>query len=162
MVLLYFIVGDLGLSNVDKNGVLYLENQLDGEWTPYFYFLSDTKLLFVSKFQPNNEGETEEGDDEEDSNSPYYSQPLRDVYDSINRNGVYYISLNIFTLQGVAEYELHFSEEWFHDWRGQPSRLTHRVRAEKLLHQHGPQLGDGAFLVRNSDNFVGDFTLSFW
>ena len=60
-------------------------------------------------------------------------------------------------IKGVPEYELHFGEEWFH------GRLTGgRDRAEELLQQHGPVLGDGAFLVRKSGNFVGDFSLSFW
>lgn len=59
--------------------------------------------------------------------------------------------------QGVSENELHFGEEWFH------GRLSGgRERAEDLLMQHGPTLGDGAFLVRKSGNFVGDFSLSFW
>ena len=52
---------------------------------------------------------------------------------------------------------MHFSEEWFH------GRLSGgRDRAEELLLHHGPRLGDGAFLVRKSCNFVGDFSLSFW
>jgi phosphatidylinositol phospholipase C gamma-1 len=82
-------------------------------------------------------------------------------------------------LQGVPEDELHFGEDWFH------GRLAGgRPRAEELLQQHGPgiliigchyflysffiiivvfsALGDGAFLVRKSGNFVGDFSLSFW
>ncbi|PVD20783.1 hypothetical protein C0Q70_18944 [Pomacea canaliculata] len=52
--------------------------------------------------------------------------------------------------------ELHFSEKWFH------GRLEGgRRRAEELLHQYS-WLGDGTFLVRESDTFVGDFSLSFW
>lgn len=52
--------------------------------------------------------------------------------------------------------ELHFSEKWFH------GRLEGgRKRAEELLQQYS-YLGDGTFLVRESDTFVGDFSLSFW
>ncbi|KAL8563654.1 hypothetical protein ACOMHN_055288 [Nucella lapillus] len=52
--------------------------------------------------------------------------------------------------------ELHFSEKWFH------GRLEGgRRRAEEVLHQYS-HLGDGTFLVRESDTFVGDFSLSFW
>ncbi|XP_076470498.1 1-phosphatidylinositol 4,5-bisphosphate phosphodiesterase gamma-1-like [Babylonia areolata] len=52
--------------------------------------------------------------------------------------------------------ELHFSEKWFH------GRLEGgRRRAEELLQQYS-YLGDGTFLVRESDTFVGDFSLSFW
>uniref|UniRef100_A0A7M5UTU2 Phosphoinositide phospholipase C n=1 Tax=Clytia hemisphaerica TaxID=252671 RepID=A0A7M5UTU2_9CNID len=51
------------------------------------------------------------------------------------------------------EDELHFSEKWFH-------RNISRVEAEKLLREY--QKGDGSFLVRPSNMFVGDFSLSFW
>lgn len=52
--------------------------------------------------------------------------------------------------------ELHFSEKWFH------GRLEGgRKRAEEQLQQYS-YLGDGTFLVRESDTFVGDFSLSFW
>lgn len=51
------------------------------------------------------------------------------------------------------EDELHFSEKWFH-------RNISRVQAELLLRDY--QKGDGSFLVRPSNMFVGDFSLSFW
>ncbi|KAK2162254.1 hypothetical protein LSH36_101g04011 [Paralvinella palmiformis] len=52
--------------------------------------------------------------------------------------------------------ELHYSEKWFH------GRLEGgRDRAEMLLHEYS-YLGDGTFLVRDSETFVGDFSLSFW
>ncbi|KAK6178523.1 hypothetical protein SNE40_013298 [Patella caerulea] len=60
------------------------------------------------------------------------------------------------SLDGRAVEELHFSERWFH------GRLEGgRRRAEELLQQYC-YLGDGTFLVRESDTFVGDFSLSFW
>ncbi|XP_064641817.1 1-phosphatidylinositol 4,5-bisphosphate phosphodiesterase gamma-1-like isoform X2 [Lineus longissimus] len=63
-------------------------------------------------------------------------------------------------LNGIAEDvpndELHFGEQWFH------GRLDgRRKRAEELLKQYS-YLGDGTFLVRDSETFVGDFSLSFW
>lgn len=59
-------------------------------------------------------------------------------------------------LQGRPVDELHFGEKWFH------GRLEGgRKRAEELLQQYS-YLGDGTFLVRESDTFVGDFSLSFW
>ncbi|XP_041375905.1 1-phosphatidylinositol 4,5-bisphosphate phosphodiesterase gamma-1-like isoform X2 [Gigantopelta aegis] len=59
-------------------------------------------------------------------------------------------------LEGRPTDELHFSEKWFH------GRLEGgRRRAEELLTQYS-YLGDGTFLVRESDTFVGDFSLSFW
>lgn len=51
--------------------------------------------------------------------------------------------------------ELHYSERWFHKLKGK------RIEAETLLRRHAA-LGDGTFLVRESENFVGDYTLSFW
>ncbi|XP_076340209.1 small wing phospholipase C gamma 1 isoform X2 [Tachypleus tridentatus] len=52
--------------------------------------------------------------------------------------------------------ELHFSEKWFH------GKLPGgRSQAEELLHRY-QHLGDGTFLVRESDTFVGDYSLSFW
>lgn len=58
--------------------------------------------------------------------------------------------------QGVPNDELHFSENWFH---GKLARG--RAEAEELLQQHS-HLGDGTFLVRESETFVGDYSLSFW
>ncbi|XP_013381403.1 1-phosphatidylinositol 4,5-bisphosphate phosphodiesterase gamma-1 [Lingula anatina] len=58
--------------------------------------------------------------------------------------------------EGVSNEELHFSEKWFH------GKLEGgRRRAEELLNEYAV-LGDGTFLVRESDTFVGDFSLSFW
>lgn len=51
------------------------------------------------------------------------------------------------------EDELHFAEKWFH-------RNISRQGAERLLNEY--QKGDGSFLVRPSNMFVGDFSLSFW
>ncbi|CAG0899970.1 unnamed protein product [Darwinula stevensoni] len=52
--------------------------------------------------------------------------------------------------------ELHFGEKWFH------GRLPGgRANAEKLLREYS-HLGDGTFLVRESETFVGDYSLSFW
>jgi len=51
--------------------------------------------------------------------------------------------------------ELHFSEPWFH------RHLQHgRSSAEQLL-KASSALGDGTFLVRPSETFVGDYSLSF-
>ena len=56
----------------------------------------------------------------------------------------------------MASEELHYSEKWFH------GKLEgKRKQAEELLKEYS-YLGDGTFLVRISDTFVGDFSLSFW
>lgn len=56
--------------------------------------------------------------------------------------------------------ELHFSEPWFHGKIEKVGDKPPRMVAEELLTQH--QKGDGTFLVRDSDTFKGDYTLSFW
>uniref|UniRef100_H3A2I8 Phosphoinositide phospholipase C n=1 Tax=Latimeria chalumnae TaxID=7897 RepID=H3A2I8_LATCH len=58
--------------------------------------------------------------------------------------------------------DLHFSEKWFHGKLG--GGRDGRQIAEKLLHEYCTETGgkDGTFLVRESETFVGDYTLSFW
>ncbi|PIO34582.1 hypothetical protein AB205_0003530, partial [Aquarana catesbeiana] len=58
--------------------------------------------------------------------------------------------------------ELHFSKKWFHGKLG--GGRDGRQIAEKLLHEYCTETGgkDGTFLVRESETFVGDYTLSFW
>ncbi|XP_066996227.2 1-phosphatidylinositol 4,5-bisphosphate phosphodiesterase gamma-1 [Anabrus simplex] len=56
--------------------------------------------------------------------------------------------------EGVLNDELHFGEKWFH------GRMT-RLEAVDLLTKYS-SLGDGTFLVRDSEAFVGDYSLSFW
>lgn len=59
--------------------------------------------------------------------------------------------------------ELHFGEKWFHGKLGSKSsdRESGRIIAQQLLNRYS-YLGDGVFLVRESETFVGDYTLSFW
>ncbi|CAG0883545.1 unnamed protein product [Cyprideis torosa] len=54
------------------------------------------------------------------------------------------------------EEELHYAETWFHG-----NLKPGRAKAEELLRKNS-DLGDGTFLVRESETFVGDYTLSFW
>eukprot|EP00118_Oscarella_pearsei_P006498 m.29453 g.29453 ORF g.29453 m.29453 type:complete len:1306 (+) comp31169_c0_seq5:82-3999(+) len=51
--------------------------------------------------------------------------------------------------------ELHFGEKWFHG-----KLAGGRSTAEKLLREYNGI--DGSFLVRESDTFMGDYSLSFW
>ena len=67
-----------------------------------------------------------------------------------------YLPLNCSPQPNVGNDELHYSEKWFH------GKLEGgRKRADDLLREYS-SLGDGTFLVRDSDTFVGDFSLSFW
>uniref|UniRef100_A0A8C2PL76 1-phosphatidylinositol 4,5-bisphosphate phosphodiesterase gamma n=1 Tax=Capra hircus TaxID=9925 RepID=A0A8C2PL76_CAPHI len=54
--------------------------------------------------------------------------------------------------------ELHFGEKWFH------KKVEKRTSAEKLLQEYCAETGgkDGTFLVRESETFPNDYTLSFW
>lgn len=67
----------------------------------------------------------------------------------------YFIML--FMFQGVPNDELHFGEKWFHG----KLKPNGRDQAEGLLMKYS-HLGDGTFLVRESETFVGDHSLSFW
>ena len=58
--------------------------------------------------------------------------------------------------QDVDVAELHFSEPWFHR-----NLARGRSSAEEIL-RNSRETGDGTFLVRPSDTFVGDYSLSFW
>ncbi|XP_032784471.2 1-phosphatidylinositol 4,5-bisphosphate phosphodiesterase gamma-1 isoform X1 [Daphnia magna] len=127
-------ISDSDILSSEKNGILYLEDKAKGEWVSHFFVLSDAKMYYTKFNAKESEAEEEEFDEDDSTTTTY--QPIP---------------------EGVPEYELHFGEVWFH------GRLEGgRIRSEELLKQYGPSLGDGAFLVRNSDNFVGDFSLSFW
>uniref|UniRef100_A0A8D1GHU5 1-phosphatidylinositol 4,5-bisphosphate phosphodiesterase gamma n=1 Tax=Sus scrofa TaxID=9823 RepID=A0A8D1GHU5_PIG len=54
--------------------------------------------------------------------------------------------------------ELHFGEKWFH------KKVEKRTSAEKLLQEYCAETGgkDGTFLVRESETYPNDYTLSFW
>uniref|UniRef100_A0A8D3E9N0 1-phosphatidylinositol 4,5-bisphosphate phosphodiesterase gamma n=1 Tax=Scophthalmus maximus TaxID=52904 RepID=A0A8D3E9N0_SCOMX len=58
--------------------------------------------------------------------------------------------------------EQHCAERWFHGKLG--GGRDGRQVAEKLLQEYCGEGGakDGTFLVRESETFIGDFTLSFW
>ncbi|KAM9752297.1 1-phosphatidylinositol 4,5-bisphosphate phosphodiesterase gamma-1 isoform 1-T1 [Menidia menidia] len=56
----------------------------------------------------------------------------------------------------------HVTEKWFHGKLG--AGRDGRQIAERLLSEYCHETGapDGSFLVRESETFVGDYTLSFW
>ncbi|KAM7146571.1 1-phosphatidylinositol 4,5-bisphosphate phosphodiesterase gamma-2 isoform 1-T3 [Macrochelys suwanniensis] len=59
----------------------------------------------------------------------------------------------------VKRTELHCSEKWFHG-----KMKEGRTTAERLLQEYCAEMGgkDGTFLVRESETFPNDYTLSFW
>uniref|UniRef100_A0A672U602 Phosphoinositide phospholipase C n=1 Tax=Strigops habroptila TaxID=2489341 RepID=A0A672U602_STRHB len=66
------------------------------------------------------------------------------------------------SLQVSNSTELHSTEKWFHGKLG--AGRDGRHIAERLLTEYCIETGapDGSFLVRESETFVGDYTLSFW
>ncbi|XP_043208508.1 1-phosphatidylinositol 4,5-bisphosphate phosphodiesterase gamma-1-like [Amphibalanus amphitrite] len=116
----------LDLSDSLKNGILYLEDQVYGDWTPHFFVLANQRLYFTEEHSADQNDE--DGEDSE------LLPPKANVPND----------------------ELHFGEKWFH------GRLQGgRPRAEQLLREYS-NLGNGTFLVRESETFVGDYSLSFW
>lgn len=53
----------MDLSNSEKNGILYIEDQLEGGWVPHFFVLSGSKM-FYTEVHPE-ENEPEEADEED-------------------------------------------------------------------------------------------------
>lgn len=69
-------------------------------------------------------------------------------------------SWRYFVVCSVPQYQdMHCSEPWFH---GQMKEG--RQMAERRIHEYCTETGrrDGTFLVRQSDTYVTDYTLSFW
>ena len=65
------------------------------------------------------------------------------------------LSSSSFVSGGGDHAELHFSESWFHG-----NLENGRATAETLLKDNA-HMGDGTFIVRKSQTFIGDYSLSF-
>ncbi|KAF7225191.1 1-phosphatidylinositol 4,5-bisphosphate phosphodiesterase gamma-2 isoform X2 [Nothobranchius furzeri] len=81
-------------------------------------------------------------------------------YCVISDNKLYYAEEYEEEDEDIRKYQdLHCSEPWFH---GQMHEG--RIMAERLIQDYCAETGgqDGTFMVRQSDTFVTDFTLSFW
>ena len=136
----FVVMGDLDASrNMDlsdsvKNGILSVEEE--GEWVPHFFVLG-SKVLVYSELQ------AEEGEEQEEVGG---EEREEEAARRISNGG----------RQDVDASELHFNEAWFH--RNLPNG---RSSAEQIL-KSCAALGDGTFLVRPSETFVGDYSLSFF
>lgn len=77
----------------------------------------------------------------------------------IIHDGLVFILLKTQTSNGMDQ---HVTEKWFHGKLG--AGRDGRQIAERLLSEYCMETGapDGSFLVRESETFVGDYTLSFW
>ena len=58
-----------------------------------------------------------------------------------------------------AKIKLHLMQEWFHGKLGVGQHINEWLLTEYCIRMGAP---DGSFLVRESETFVGDYTLSFW
>jgi len=123
----------LDLSDSVKNGILLMQDENDSEdWSQHFFVL--TSRMMVYSEVPSEEGEAE------DDNTSILSRKISTASSRTDTD--------------VSE--LHFSEAWFH------RNLPHgRSSAEQIL-KNSAHLGDGTFLVRPSETFVGDYSLSFF
>jgi len=123
----------LDLSDSVKNGILLIQDENDSDdWSPHFFVLTNRMMVY-------SEVPSEEGDNDDDNTSIL----SRKVSTASSRND-------------TDASELHFSEPWFH--RNLPNG---RSSAEQIL-KSAANLGDGTFLVRPSETFVGDYSLSFY
>ncbi|XP_051929496.1 1-phosphatidylinositol 4,5-bisphosphate phosphodiesterase gamma-1-like isoform X2 [Hippocampus zosterae] len=123
---------DNDLSNSLKNGILYLQDPVDHTWTPH-YFVLTSKKIYYSEETSHYQTADEEEEDLDDANEECRGD-----------NG-----------------EPHGAERWLHAKLG--GGCDGRQLAEKLLRDYCEGGGqDGTFLVRESETFVGDYTLSFW
>ncbi|XP_051929498.1 1-phosphatidylinositol 4,5-bisphosphate phosphodiesterase gamma-1-like isoform X2 [Hippocampus zosterae] len=123
---------DNDLSNSLKNGILYLQDPVDHTWTPH-YFVLTSKKIYYSEETSRYQTADEEEEDLDDANEECRGD-----------NG-----------------EPHGAERWLHAKLG--GGCDGRQLAEKLLRDYCEGGGqDGTFLVRESETFVGDYTLSFW
>ncbi|XP_071010690.1 1-phosphatidylinositol 4,5-bisphosphate phosphodiesterase gamma-1-like [Oncorhynchus clarkii lewisi] len=122
------------ISNSLRNGILYLEDPIDHTWTPHYFVLSSNKIYYSEETSHYQTAEEEEEEEEEEG--------VRGK-EECNNN------------------EQHCAERWFHGKLG--GGRDGRQVAEKLLQEYCEGGGkDGTFLVRESETFVGDYTLSFW
>ncbi|XP_010870757.2 1-phosphatidylinositol 4,5-bisphosphate phosphodiesterase gamma-1 isoform X1 [Esox lucius] len=124
------------ISNSLKNGILYLEDPIDHTWTPHYFVLTSNKIYYSEE---TSHYQTAEEEDEEEVCKEVRAM----VTNECNNN------------------DQHCAESWFHGKLG--GGRDGRQVAEKLLQEYcegGAK--DGTFLVRESETFVGDYTLSFW
>lgn len=123
------------IANALMNGTLLMEDHIDGSWTKHYFVLTPTKISYSEQPVVDENEEAKEAEEEAAA-----AMPAEDA---------------------EKQKELHYGEAWFH------GRLAGgRHAAEALLRQYLPMLDpsrrEGVFLVRESETFLGEFSLSFW
>ena len=129
--------------NSFKKGVLLLKDSERGEWLSRLFVLTNRLLVFTELEDDPDPGLADDG--------------VTEASSLLNRkNTVSSVSSMSSIRPELDSSELHFSEAWFH--RNLPRG---RSSAEEIL-RNNQSMGDGTFLVRPSDTFVGDYSLSFF
>lgn len=177
---------EMDLRSTIKSGILYVEDDIDRQWNPHFFVLTEQKLYYTDTFAPSVEMNQDE-DEESLIQRPIevgvtltsLIQTLMNLLFNSDLSHITHFTLHFFSSdihayisssirkyavldlfcppsQGVARDELHYGETWFHGLLE-----NDRLGAEELLARYS-HLEDGTFLVRQSGTFVGDFCLSFW
>ncbi|XP_023319680.1 1-phosphatidylinositol 4,5-bisphosphate phosphodiesterase gamma-1 isoform X2 [Eurytemora carolleeae] len=124
----------MDLSDTVKNGMLYMQENIDDLWKPHFFVLTSRQMVYSEL----------PGEQEDEDNDFSETESIRKISSTSSIKS------------DIDMSELHFSESWFH------RNLQHgRNSAEQIL-KGAASLGDGTFLVRPSETFVGDYSLSFW
>ncbi|XP_019629361.1 PREDICTED: 1-phosphatidylinositol 4,5-bisphosphate phosphodiesterase gamma-1-like isoform X4 [Branchiostoma belcheri] len=120
------------LSNALKNGILLLEDRVDRTWSAHFFNLTSRQLSYTEEQERRVVEDDDEEDEEEDEDQIPEDIPIQ---------------------------ELHFSEPWFYGKVPGGRKAADKMLREYVRTKSAP---DGCFLVRDSDTFVGDFSLTFW
>ena len=130
---------NLDEGNSVKKGILMMREEEEAEeWLPRVFVLTSKMLVFSEL-----ESEEIENNDEGEGSSLLSRKNTTSSLSSLSSSRA-----------DVEVAELHFSEPWFHR-----NLARGRSSAEEILRNNK---GDGTFLVRPSDTFVGDYSLSFW
>ena len=127
--------------NFIKKGIFQMREENDSEdWLPRMFVLTSRMLCFS-----DIEDDTEAVEESETSSLLNRKNTLSSVS-----------TMSSVRTTETDVSELHFSEVWFHK-----NLPRGRASAEEIL-KNNKKMGDGTFLVRPSDTFVGDYSLSFW
>ena len=137
------IGNEFDIASSVKNGILYIQDNELFEWKPHFFVLTDNKMFYSEVQTPADAEEEEENEDDEAEAGRGDSRIGGPMTPGASGGG-----------QDQSS-ELHFSEPWFH-------RIVQNGRAAAVdLLLKNAHLGDGTFLVRPSETFVGSYSLSF-
>lgn len=137
-----------------KKGFLWLRDELDSDlWLSKFFILTQDRLFYIENID-NNEVPNNETEDDTSENviSLAGYRKLKHQSSTVSNDSGKHV---------CSEPEMCPREprrdtiKWFH---GTP--INNRSQAETILSQQA-DLGDGTFLIRGSDTFTTNYTLSF-